>query len=367
MATFKKRGVKGQEKWTVIFDLPGAKPRKQKRLSGFKSKQEANLAHISFVSEYKQERQHGARPTGATFQTVYDAYSKELRSRIKESSFASIKSNFNKHILPRFGSLRIDEIKLADISSLYTELAAARKLAHETRVKIHVVLSQFIEYCIAHKLIVENPCKKTPKFKNNEVRKDISIWSNEEFKKFINVVDDLIFKAFFSFLYLTGCRRGEALALNWQDIDGNIAKIRKTLNHHGLKRGYTITSPKTPCSNRDIMLPDQLVKLLQEVKKHYQQYEMFSKDNFVFGNIKPLHPENIRSAMGRCCKKAMVQKIRLHDLRHSHASLLISLGHDIVTIARRLGHSKVEMTLNTYAHMMPNKQFELVKSLNIDL
>ena len=87
--------------------------------------------------------------------------------------------------------------------------------------------------------------------------------------------------------------------------------------------------------------------------EHYKKHEDFIESNFVFGNLRPLPQNTARLRMIDYCKLAGVKKIRIHDFRHSHASYLISKGYDIVTIARRLGHSDIEMTLNRYAHMMP--------------
>ncbi|MDR1939394.1 MAG: site-specific integrase [Clostridiales bacterium] len=188
-------------------------------------------------------------------------------------------------------------------------------------------------------------------------------WTENEFIKFISCVDNLTYKAFFSFLYLTGARRGEALALAWSDIDfdNGTVHISKQCDFHEAGTAYVIyNTPKNESSVRTIYLPQNLRRLLTELKST-------TIGDFVFNGDRPLPPENIRRYLKIYCEESGVKKIRLHDFRHSHASLLINKGNDILAVAQRLGHKNIEQTLNTYAHFFPDKQTELLKSLEIDL
>lgn len=367
MATFKKRGKKGNELWSVIFDLPGHKERRQKRLSGFKSRQDANLAHISFLANYESPEEIEQEEDIILFEDARQDYFEILPHTVKESTQGYVISNFNKHISSFFEGMKIKDITSQDVTKWIMSLNN-KNLKYQTKKKIIGVLRRFFNYCISNDFLDNNPIKKAIKIKNNEIKKEMLIWSEEEFKKFISVItDNVVYKTFFSFLYLTGCRRGEALALNWNDISNNILTINKTLGYHALKGGFNTTVPKNTFSNREIVLPDVLLKLLKELKIYYKKFVMFSDSNYIFGNLRPLPPETIRRKLKEYCDKAGVKIIRIHDFRHSHASLLISKGHDIVTVARRLGHSDIEMTLNRYSHVMPNKQTEIANTLNYDL
>ena len=184
-----------------------------------------------------------------------------------------------------------------------------------------------------------------------------------EFKKFINEVDRIDHKSFFSFLYFTGCRRGEALALNWEDFDFANAKVRinKSITRKIEGKSWLVTTPKNASSIRTISLPANLLSLLEEYRKWQKQ--KYPDAIFVFGSYAPFAGTNIDRSFSEFCKKANVERIRIHDLRHSHASFLISKGISVVAIAKRLGHKNIEQTLNTYSHMMPDEDKKLIEYL----
>jgi integrase len=221
-----------------------------------------------------------------------------------------------------------------------------------------------------------NPFSGVKGFTNKEPKKEMSFWTQEEFEKFINCVDDIVYKNFFLTIYLTGCRKGEVIALNWNDIDFNkkILKITKTYSRKiekdekdTTKPNYKLTSPKTATSNRGVLLPDILINYLKDYKEHCAKVEGFSDNWFIFGGITPLSEITIDRQKNKFCKLAKVKQIRMQDFRHSHASLMINNNQNILIVAQRLGHSDIKQTLNTYSHLFPNQQEQLLTSLNINL
>ena len=168
------------------------------------------------------------------------------------------------------------------------------------------------------------------------------------------------------FLYISGCRRGEALALNWADVNLNngAVKISKNVAYKVGKNGksYNITTPKNAGSNRTIYLPSFFLKELKGYK--IWQLQKHQDTTFIFGGGDPLPPTSIERALTKGAEKAGVKRIRIHDLRHSCASFLIHKGVSIVAVSRRLGHSSIEQTLNTYSHMMPDDQTMILNTLN---
>ena len=187
--------------------------------------------------------------------------------------------------------------------------------------------------------------------------------------KIYKAVDDLKYRTVFAFLYLTGTRKGEAIGLKWEDIDfeNKSVKINKTLTKDTLDGKYKLTSPKSKNSTRTILLPDALVLLLSEYKKEAEPRE----SDFVFGKgSDPLPFQTLLNRFNQYIKQSGVKKIRIHDLRHSHVSLLINKGENdlstIYIIAERIGDN-VEQIYKTYGHLFPNKQSDLVKKLDIEL
>ena len=346
----------------VIFDIPSEDgSRKQKKLSGYKTRQEANLAYIAFMANYKP-----LEATNSSIEDDFNSYLDYLKDTVKESSYVTIKSDYDNHIIPYFNNH--NEITPQDILKWHKYLKENNKLAQSTIKKISQFLNNYYTYLRTFRNYRgPNPLTNIKLKEDESVDKEMLFWTEEEFLKFISKVDDLVYKTFFSLLYLTGCRRGEALALNWHDISGFNLNIIKTLGYHTEKGGFKITKTKNKYSKRIIIIPAVLKRMLDSLKEYYKTFEDFSLDNFIFGNSRTLPPQTIRNNFDKYTELAKVKRIRIHDFRHSHASYLISKGYDIVTVSRRLGHANIEMTLNTYSHLMPNRQIELMAALNLDI
>jgi integrase len=182
----------------------------------------------------------------------------------------------------------------------------------------------------------------------------VNFWTKEEFDRILAAMeDDPTAHVSFSLLYYSGIRFGEFLALTIQDFDfqNNTLDINKSLQR--IKRQDVITPPKTPKSIRNIIIPDFV---MNEVKDYISTIYDLGETDRVF----PFTKSHINNAMARACKKSGVKKIRIHDIRHSHASYLINLGCAPLLISERLGHEKIQTTLNTYSHLYPNKHQEVV-------
>lgn len=156
-------------------------------------------------------------------------------------------------------------------------------------------------------------------------------------------------------LYFTGMRVGELLALMPSDIEGDVIHITKSLQRMNGKD--VVTGPKTPKSVRDVRIPK---KIREDLKKYMESCPNHEDTDRIFSFSKAL----IYRAIAKGCELSGVKRIRIHDLRHSHASLLIELGFSPVLIAERLGHENVQTTLNTYSHLYPTKANELIEKLN---
>jgi site-specific recombinase XerD len=190
---------------TTIFDLPGHTPRKQKRLSGFDSRKDANLAHISFVANYGQYKNTSSsiEETSKEFETVFDEYLVHISHELKESTHLNIENNYHNHILPYFKGKKILAVKTSDVTELLIAIGK-RGLSYSTKSKIKGILNRFFTYCADAEIIEINPCLKAIKLKNTDTQKEMLIWDESEFKTFIAFVDNYGYKIFFTLLYLTG-------------------------------------------------------------------------------------------------------------------------------------------------------------------
>lgn len=200
---------------------------------------------------------------------------------------------------------------------------------------------------------------------NAPVKEEMKFFTFDEYKAFISVEDELLYKCAFDILYYCGLRRGELVGLNWSNVDliKKEIKIRDNAVRDYENGGYTITSPKTKKSVRTIPLRNSLVEELKQLKEECKKVYGFKNTWYVLGYEEPIPFTRLRDRKNRNCELAGVKQIRLHDFRHSCASLLISRGANITLVARYLGHTKIDETLNTYSHFFKSDLDVLVDSL----
>lgn len=200
----------------------------------------------------------------------------------------------------------------------------------------------------------------------SSVKKEMQFFTYEEYKKFDSVIDSFEWHTFFELLYFMGLRQGECQALTWNDIDFNKKTIRvnKTLTSKIKGTKYVITSPKTQNSIRILPMPKSVLNDLKTMFSNANIFKDFSNEWFVFGNSIPFKETNITNKKNAYCLKAKVKQIRIHDFRHSCASLLINNNATPVLVSKYLGHSKVSLTLNTYSHLFKSELENIVDLIN---
>jgi len=187
---------------------------------------------------------------------------------------------------------------------------------------------------------------------NEEVMEEFDVWTPDEFNQFIEYVEDPEYQLFFKFLFWTGVRRGEAIALQKTDVVDGWANIKYSQREQckGLQ-------PTKTRQRRRIKLDDQLYA---EIRKKIDDQQ----GCYVFGGLKSLTPTSIDKKFKDAIKKSGVKNIRLHDLRHSHATWLINNGVNIVAVSKRLGHTTIEQTLKTYTHLLETSDQNMLEKIN---
>lgn len=211
-------------------------------------------------------------------------------------------------------------------------------------------------YAVKYHDLKENPCDKAGSIGSNR-SKEMNIWTVDEFEKFVKELQHKpVSYIGFNILFWTGIRIGELLALTVEDIDldNKIIRINKSCQRIG-KRDV-ITEPKTQKSIRNIRITKKLVTIME---KYLSLLYNVSNDERIIKGSK----QTFRYDMKIYSEKARIKKIRIHDLRHSHASVLINLGVNPLSIAKRLGHEKIETTLNIYSHLYPEQEKSVIDLL----
>lgn len=240
--------------------------------------------------------------------------------------------------------------------------------------KIRTVFSSILSYGVSFCGLTRNVislCKGFKEPNDKVVDEEIRYITPNEFYLFLSIIDDLEWKSFFSFLYWMGCRKDEAQALTWNDIDFDtlFVKINKTLSVKTESKGYKITNTKNR-KIRYILMPNQLKGIMKKLYNYYSKLESFNQGWFVFGGIRPLPQtsidrarENYYNLVDNKIAPKKFNRITNHEFRHSHASVLISYGVNVPRIAERLGDTE-EVITKTYAHLFTDTQKEVVNLLN---
>ena len=337
-------------KWLIQYrytDWQGKRRKSTKR--GFATKREAEEWLRNFLITQKAD-------FDMKFVDFWKMYCADMETRLREHTMRTKKYIVELKILPYFGNKRVNDITAADIRQWQNELI---KMGYSpTYLKtINNQLSAIFNYAVRYYDLKSNPCAKAGSMGKSKAE-EMDFWTGEEFRRFIDSVMNkrLSYMAFMT-LYWTGMRLGELLALNPKDVDLEKRTIAITKSYQRLGKKDVITPPKTSKSKRVITIPEFLAA---DIKDYMDSLYDLQEDDRLF----PITKYYLEHEMQRGIKESGVKRIRVHDLRHSHASMLIELGFSPLEIANRIGHEKVETTLNTYSHLYPNKQTKLAERLD---
>ena len=352
MAVIKNQKTGMWEVRTYYKDWTGTRRQKTKR--GFAKKSEDQEWERAF--KLKDEMN-----INMTFKDFAELYLSDIQPRIKYNSFLTKKHIIETKILPYFGHRKLNEIRPADVIQWQNEIMKLKQDNGEayspTYLKtIHNQLSAILNHAVNMYDLKDNVARKAGSM-GKEESKEIMFWTQEEYQAFIEQVADKPISYYaFEILYWCGVRMGELLALTPADFDFQACTIRINKSYQRLEGKDIITDPKTVKSNRMITMPEFLS---EELETYIGMLYGLNENDRIFQISKSyLHHE-----MDRGVKLSGVKRIRIHDLRHSHVSLLINMGYSAVAIGERVGHESVEITYR-YAHLFPTIQTEMAENLN---
>lgn len=336
--------------WRAQFYYSNSKNEKKKmNKRGFKTKKEALEWERNFLAKCKFSVE-------MSFKSLIDLYIKDMKPRIKESTMETKIYIINNRILTFFNNYRVEEIKPVVIREWQNELL--KENLSQTYIRtIQNQLTAIFNYAVKFHNLKENPCHKAGSIGKKDAE-EMNILSLDEFTKMIECVTDVENKMFYIILFWTGIRKGELMALTYKDIniEDKTLSVNKTL--YEVKGKLKLGVPKTPKSKRIISINTEVIIAIENIRKIRYNCE---EEDRIFN----LSKHSIKRQLDTACKKAEVNRIRVHDLRHSHASYLLANGINIVLVSKRLGHEKVQTTLNTYSHVCNESEDKLARVLNI--
>ena len=326
-------------------------------------KQKTKEAEIAFL-------QNGSTRFQASNITTY----KELASLWWESYKHTVKPNtqlnvrrlLDNHILPLFGSYKLDKLTTPLIQNVVNKLADKTNKGEDGAFlyydSLHALNKRILQYGVVMQAIPFNPAREVilPRNTQKAKREKVKHFENQELKKFLDYLDSLNLNKFryyyentlYKFLLATGCRINEALALSWSDIDldNAVVHITKTLNYK-----QETNSPKSKSSLRDIDIDQATVSMLKQyrLRQTKEAWKIGKSESIVFSEFIHEYPNNrtLQTRLRTHFKRAKVTNIGFHGFRHTHASLLLNSGIPYKELQHRLGHSTLSMTMDVYSHL----------------
>lgn len=372
MGIYKIPGEKkdGFQKYRVVVnytDAYGKKRTAERRVYGKAAAEGAEAELRAKVQKGVPANELRLRPM--TVKELLDLYKIEKKNEIRQTTMAKKVSILNTHVIPILGKYRLRDLN-PDILNDWRNRMNEKPIKTITRNGAYKELRALLNYAVARDFLTASPLNKIPPFRDpyqETAQVRLRYYTKEEYGKYIAEAEkwaaarsDVRSKGiclFFKIAYLTGMRKGEINALRWSDVEDGYIWVRRSVAQKIKGEKWIETPPKNMASVRRIQLPAQLSTALEKHKDLQRRgAKNWNESFFICGGTEPIPDTTIEKANTAFSEAAGIKHITIHEFRHSHASLLCNAGINIKEIARRLGHSRVEMTLKTYAHLYPKEE-----------
>lgn len=356
----RKRG----SNWSFTVDVgkdPITGKRKQKTKSGFKTKKEAESALNDYV--YQINRGTLINPKEMTVRDFALEWYESTKFKLRETTAEQYMGRINNWIIPNLGQYKLLELKPIHVQAFSRKLLES--LEQSTANKVIAIAKMIVTHAVNLELIYKNPFTTASAIKNP--KRKVKTWSFQELDKFLNIAQkhSKYYDVFFVAAY-TGMRKGEILGLRKTDIDFANGKIFIKQNITETKKGLQVSDLKTSSSYRQVAIDTLVASILKErIKKNNELKlktgSLYQDHGLVFCHEDgtPYRPTSMNRPFKRMIEMSGVPQIRFHDLRHTHATLLLEMKVNPKIVADRLGHSSVKITLDTYSHASLEIQSEV--------
>lgn len=364
MASYQKYKTKKGQRWLVQYYIKNPQTGENKPVTkrGFTSKGEA----VNYYELIKEDIKLGKKTFAKlTFEEVFKEWFQEESKKLKEPTMKSKKSKFDSKIIPHFAKLLIDEITEDYCQKFIEKLEEEIKSARDYGIQLNLVF----KYAKRKRYITDNPMEyvvySKTRSENGEENDDEpydGFWSKEEIEKFLLLTEtntELRNFVLFRLALYTGARKGELLALREEDLieDTKEIRIRKTL-YWAKGNVYKLLTPKTKKALRTIKVDDESWDLLQKLILSNKASRLAAgkvniEDKFIFirDEFRPLRLAYPNEILTSLCRRFGFREIKFHGLRHTHASLLFAAGARMKEVQERLGHARIDTTMNIYTHI----------------
>lgn len=362
--------VKRGSSFSYVLELgpdPATGKRRQKWVGGFKTRREAKKARATAQAEALTGT--FVAPSGQTTAEFLNEWLDGQSSLLAPSTLHSYKRNLSLHVIPHLGALRLRDLDPGHLNKLYSHLLAGWRggghggpgLSARSVRYCHTILRSALADAVRWGRLARNPADRAdPPTGRSVAVPEFKTWTAEQLAEFLTRMEGDRYHPLFVMLATTGCRRGEILGLRWSDLDldSGLASIRQTVVV--VQHEVRFSVPKTMAGTRSITLDPGTVSVLRTWKARQAQEQLlmgagFRDHDLVFPKPDgdPLHPERVSREFLRRSARSGLPRIRLHDIRHTWATLALASGVHPRIVQERMGHSTIAVTLGTYSHTTP--------------
>lgn len=365
--------------WYAIVDVPTMDGRRRQDWGrGFRTRKEADAELARKVTAIGGD--HYVSRSTATVGDYLTEWLGQCSVRVKPTTHSGYEQVIRDYVRPHIGTRRLQDLRPVHLTNLYTMLLErggrgqrkgrrgtpapqpARKLSAKTVSNVHLVLSKALNDAVEDGLLATNPAAKARPASSRVRGREVRAWTAEELTEFLAFSSDDRYYAAWHLAASTGMRRGELLGLRWMDVENRaqVLAVRKTL----VLVGSTPT-PGTPKNHeaRAINLDPDTLSVLRRHHKNQMKDRLAWGEGYIDSDLvftredgRYVHPDRLSQMFDRLVRKSGLRRITLHDLRHTHATLLLKEGVPVKVVSERLGHADPAFTMRTYQHVLPGMQ-----------
>ena len=362
--------------WTYVLDtsLPGQR-RRQRSKGGYRTKRDA----LAALNEAHGALHRGlyVEPSKLSIKTfLHDHWLPAIEAGLRKSTFEGYRSAIRSHVLPRLGEMRIQALTPDQLNAFYGDLLREGRcdgkggLSPKTVHNVHVMLHKALHDAVRWNYLPRNVAEFADPPRQTSSGKAMRTWTPDELRGFLNFVTDDPLHAAWVLAANTGMRRGEVLGLRWQDMDFDRRRLAIRQTIISIDYRVEISEPKTARGRRSVALDTGTVTALRAHRATQNQQKLMLGEAYqdlglVFcrEDGSPVHPDRFTQMFDKHVKDSGLPRIRLHDLRHTHATLALAAGIHPKVVSERLGHSTVAFTMDVYSHAIPSMEAEAAETI----